>query len=127
MVKDSIIKMREAFSTSPIKVTFDNMVVRWDHTQNYPDMIWDDDNETVMVFSASTEDIQDGYPFEVFMSTYEHIQFMEAYVDPKTAIEWLEENKGTMGDKNYELAIKQVKQQIGKRGYTGTVPMKHLY
>ena len=51
---------------------------------------------------------------------------MEAYVDPKTAITWLEQNKGSMGDENYNRALKQVQQQIGKRGYTGTVPMRNV-
>lgn len=118
--------MREAFSTSPIKITCDNMIVRWDHTGVYPDIIWDDDNETITVFSATTEDIQDGYPFEIFTASYEQIQYMEAYVTPKTAIEWLEQNKGTIGDKNYDLAMTQVKQQVGKRGYNGTVAMKNI-
>lgn len=118
--------MREAFSTSPIKVTCDNMVVRWDHTGTYPDLIWDDDAEVMYAFSAATEDIQEGYPFEVFMTSYEQIQYMEAYTTPKTAIEWLEENKATMGDKNYEKAMNQVKLQVGKRGYNGTLPMKNI-
>lgn len=118
--------MREAFSTSPIKVTCDNMVVRWDHTGTYPDLIWDDDAEVMYAFSATTEDIQEGYPFEVFMTSYEHIQYMEAYTTPKTAIEWLEENKAIMGDKNYEKAMNQVKLQVGKRGYNGTLPMKNI-
>lgn len=118
--------MREAFSTSPIKVTCDNMVVRWDHTGTYPDLIWDDDAETMTAFSATTEDIQDGYPFEVFITSYEHIQYMEAYATPKTAIEWLEEYKTILGDENYNKAMKQVKQQIGKRGYNGTLPMQNI-
>lgn len=126
MTKDSIIKMREAFSTSPIKITCDNMIVRWDHTGTYPDLIWDDDAETLTAFSATTEDIQEGFPFEVFVTGYDHIQYMEAYVDPKTAITWLEQNKGSMGDENYNRALKQVQQQIGKRGYTGTVPMRNV-
>lgn len=126
MTKDSVIKMREAFSTSPIKITCDNMIVRWDNTGKYPNIIWDDDNEVLTAFMPTTEDIQEGFPFEIFTTEYEHIQYMEAYVTPKVAMEWLIQNKATMGDENYNLAIEQVKQQIGKRGYTGTVPMKNV-
>ena len=119
--------MREAFSTNPIKITCDNMIVRWDNTGTYPNIIWDDENEILTAFLPTTEDIQDGYPFEIFTTEYEHIQYMEAYVDPKTATEWVEKNKNNMGEENYNKAMDMIKCQIGKRGYTGTVPMRNIF
>ena len=105
----------------------DNMVIKWDNTSNYPDLIWDDDAETVTAFLPTTEDIQEGYPFEVFVAAYEQIQYIEAYITPKDAIEWLQENKDLMGQENYDKAMKVVSQQIGNRGYTGTLEMRNIY
>lgn len=118
--------MREAFSESPLKITCDNMIVRWDHTAVHPDIIWNDDEETMTVFAATTEDIQDGYPFEVLVANYEQIQYIEAYITPKDAMEWLEENKSSMTDENYKRTLKYISQSISKRGYTGTVPMRNV-
>ena len=126
MTKDLVIKMREAFSTSPLKITCDNMIVRWDNTNTYPNIIWNDDEETMTVFAATTEDIQDGYPFEILVTNYEHIQYIEAYIAPKDAMAWLEENKSSMTDENYEKTLKHISQAISKRGYTGTVPMRNV-
>ena len=57
------------------------MVVRWDHTGTYPDLIWDDDAEVMYAFSATTEDIQEGYPFEVFMTSILSLNKILSYFD----------------------------------------------
>lgn len=102
------------------------MIIRWDNTGKYPNLIWDDDSELLVAFSATTEDIQEGFPFEIFVTEYQHIQYMEAYLTPKNAIQWLIDNKDTIGEDSYNKALEQVQLQIGKRGYTGTVPMRNI-
>lgn len=118
-------KMREAFSKSPIKITCDNMIIIWDNSQNYPNVIWDDDNQVLTAFRVNTEDIQQGYPFEILRTEYGHIQYMEALVTPKDAVEFLKQNKDQMGD-SYQLALDMVSKTISQRGYTGTLPMANV-
>lgn len=97
------------------------MIIRWDHTALYPGIIWDDDNERMISFLPTTEDIQDAYPFEILITEYEHIQYIEAYVTPKEAMEWLTENKSALGEEDYNKGLDVVRQQITKRAYTGTI------
>lgn len=125
MTKDSIIQMREAFSTSPLKITCDNMIILYDQTGLYPNLIWNDDSETVMAFRANTESNQNSRPFEIFCTTYEHIQYIEALTNPSVATEWVTKN---ITDENQkELAMNLIKTTVSKRSYTGTTAMKNLY
>ena len=125
MTKDSIIKMREDFSTSPLKITCDKMIILYDHMGFYPDLIWDDGSETVMAFRISTSQNQDSRPFEIFCTNYEHIQYIEALTNPEVAKQWVEEN--ITDETQKELANNLIKQAIGKRSYTGTTSMKNVY
>lgn len=118
-------KMREDFSKSPIKITCDNMIIIWDNSRNYPNVIWDDENEVLIAFRVNTEDIQQGYPFEILVTEYEHIQYMEALVAPKDAVDFLNKNKDKMGD-SYQLALDMVSKTISQRGYTGTIAMANV-
>lgn len=125
MTKDSVIQMREAFSTSVLKITCDNMIILYDNTGLYPNIVWNDDNEILMALRANTETNQDSRPFEVFCTTYEHIQYIEALVNPATAVEWVNENI-TDGDQK-KLANDLIKKTISQRGYTGTTAMRNVY
>ena len=125
MTKDSIIKMREDFSTSPLKITCDNMIILYDHMGFYPDLIWNDGSETVMAFRANTSQNQDSRPFEIFCTNYDHIQYIEALTNPEVAKQWVEEN--ITDETQKELANNLIKQAIGKRSYTGTTSMKNVY
>lgn len=118
--------MREDFSTSPLKITCDNMIIIWDNSPNYPKVIWDDDNEELTILRSSTEDIQQGYPFEILKTAYEHIQYIEAYVSPQNATQWLLDNKDVIGEEEYDRCMKLISQTISKRSYTGTVEMRNI-
>lgn len=126
MTKETVIRMREDFSTSPLKITCDNMIIVWDNSPNYPKVIWDDDNEELTILRSSTEDIQQGYPFEILKTTYDHIQYIEAYVSPQTATQWLLDNKDAIGEEEYDRCMKLISQTISKRSYTGTVEMRNI-
>lgn len=117
--------MREAFSTSPLKITCDNMIILYDQTKISPNLIWDDDNETVMAFRINTGENQNSCPFEIFMTEYEHIQYIEALTTPAVAKEWVDQNVTDATQK--ELVEKVFQDTIGKRSYTGTTPMRNVY
>lgn len=125
MTKDSVIQMREAFSTSPLKITCDNMIVLYDQTGLYPNLIWNDGDETLMAFRANTESNQDSRPFEIFCTTYENIQYIEALTNPSVAVEWV--NANITDEDQKKLAMELIKNTIAHRSYTGTTAMKNVY
>lgn len=125
MTKDSIIQMREAFLTSPLKITCDNMIILYDKTGIYPNLIWDDDKEILMAFRANTEQNQDSRPFEIFCTTYEHVQYIEALANPSIATEWVTKNITDPDQK--DLAMNLIKTTVSRRSYTGTTAMKNIY
>lgn len=117
--------MREAFSTSPLKITCDNMIILYDQTKISPNLIWDDDNETVMAFRINTGENQNSCPFEIFMTEYEHIQYIEALTTPAVAKEWVDQH--VTDATQIALVEKVFQDSIGKRSYTGTTPMRNVY
>lgn len=117
--------MREDFSTSPLKITCDNMIVLYDHMGFYPDLIWDDGSETVMAFRINTGQNQESRPFEIFCTNYEHIQYIEALTNPAVAKQWVTEN--ITDEEQKKLANELIQKAIGKRSYTGTTSMKNVY
>ena len=117
--------MREDFSTSPLKITCDNMIVLYDNSGLYPNLIWDDDKETVTAFRINTSDNQQTRPFEIFCTNYEHIQYIEAWVNPTTAKTWVDAN--ITDEEQKKLADDSIRLAIQKRSYTGTTEMKNIY
>ena len=117
--------MRTTFSTSPLKITCDNMIILYDNTGIYPNLIWDDGAETVMAFRINTGENQNTHPFEIFCTTYDHIQYIEALTIPADAKNWIDQN--ITDETQKELTEKLFQTAIGKRSYTGTTPMKNVY
>lgn len=101
------------------------MIILYDHMKSYPNLIWDDDNDTVMAFRINTGENQSSYPFEIFVTDYEHIQYIEALTTPAVAKEWVDQH---VTDATQTALVEKVFQDsIGKRSYTGTTPMRNLY
>lgn len=124
MTKELITKMRETFSTSILKVTCDNMIILYDNTGIHPNLIWDDGAETVTALRINTETSQQTHPIEVFATNYEHIQYIEAFINPANAKEWIDANI-TDGEQK-KLAEKLFQTAVSKRSYTGTTAMKNI-
>ena len=68
------------------------MIILWDNVLTTPNLIWDDSTEELTGFRLATDDIQKGYPFSVIKTTYEHIQYMEVFLPPKDATDWVANN-----------------------------------
>lgn len=100
------------------------MIILYDRTGVAPDIIWNDDDETLMCFRVNTEDNQGPRPIEVFTTEYEHIQYIEALITPSVAKTWIESNITDEAQK--VLANKVLAVATGNRSYTGTTSMKNL-
>ena len=101
------------------------MIVLYDNSGLYPNLIWDDDTETVTAFRINTSDNQQTRPFEIFCTNYEHIQHIEAWVNPITAKTWVDAN--ITDEEQKKLADDSIKLAIQKRSYTGTTEMRNIY
>ena len=78
-----------------------------------------------MAFRINTGENQNSCPFEIFMTEYEHIQYIEALTTPVVAKEWVDQNVTDATQK--ELVEKAFQDAIGKHSYTGTTPMRNVY
>lgn len=115
--------VREVFPGSPIKVTFDNMIIVYDRAVPESVVIWNDDEERFVAIRPNTDENQNPYPFEILFTEYEHIQFMEAYATPMQMLEWAVKMKdeGVLTADQYEQVMEQYKRAVARRQYTGSI------
>lgn len=94
MTKEQIIKFRDQFGkgVNPMKVICDNEHIYYDNLESFFPIIWDDDNETLMQIQPNNHDQYSApnLPYRISVSQYEHIQFIEVYVDMKEATKSLD-------------------------------------
>lgn len=96
MTKEQIIKFRDEIGKeTPMKVICDNEHFFYDNLDEYFPIIWDDDNEVLIQIQPNNHDQYSAprLPYRISISMYEHIQFIEAYVDMKMAVKSIDNLK----------------------------------
>lgn len=99
----------EKYKNFIIQVRVDNEHLFYYNAPNNAPIIWDWDNETLMVIEPNDELMdQSGHPMQIRLVDFEVVQGLTAYVDTVTALDFINENI-TDEDKK-----KEVKAQLQK-------------
>lgn len=99
MTLEAVKEFRDKFKGKPFIITCDNQHYFYDNTEWDCPIIWDDAKETMTVITATRDQYgQSKTPICIKMTTYEHIQFMEALLTTSEALGFLQEVKGKLGD-----------------------------
>ena len=100
--------VEEDYKDFAIMITCDNEHKYFYNTKGQPSVIfnWDEDTMTILETREEVND-QNGHPFEITVVALEEIQFITAYVDTATVIDFIN-NKYTNED-HKEVAKKILK------------------
>lgn len=109
MTVDTIRKfVEEDYKDYAIMITCDNEHKYYYNTKGNPSVIWNWDDGTFTALETREEvNDQNGHPFEITKVAIEEIQFITAYVDMATAIDFI--NKNYTDEKQKEVAKKVLK------------------
>jgi len=87
-------------------ITCDNEHHFYDNVQGSTPIIWDDENERLISIIPNTEQYgQEKLPIKVVYTSYEHIQFIEAIIPMKDAINVLNTFKDKMTEDEYKYCL----------------------
>ena len=111
MTKEQLKKfVEEDYKDHVILVTCDNEHKFWHNAAKNPPIIWDWDNDQFITLEPNNDIVdQNGNPMQITMVSLEEIQFITAYVDTVTALNFINENI-TDEEKNKE--VKEILQRI---------------
>lgn len=117
MEKQAVIYLRDKYKAQklPLEIICDNMIRFYDNIddKSHVNLIWDDDNEILSEIRL----VGDQYnlaigPVMVASVQYSEIQFINQYLDKKSAIEYLQEHKDQIGEDEYNKGIKLMARAI---------------
>jgi len=76
MLKETIVYARDILGKDKmLKITLDNQHIYYDRIANYCPLMWDDENERLIILRVNQEQgSQDLFPFETTVVDYEQIQ-----------------------------------------------------
>lgn len=114
MTKEAVIKARTLFGTNPTKIICDNMIILYDHVPNSVNIIWDDSDETLMCIRPNTNTDINGNPLSILFTTYEHIQFIESYLDKSTSMDYISSIKTEIGEDEHRKLMNLYIQNLKK-------------
>lgn len=82
--------VEEDYKDCAILVTCDNEHKFWHNVKDVPPIIWDWDNERFLALETTDEIAdQNKHPMQVTSVELAHIQFMTAYIDKTTTIDFI--------------------------------------
>ena len=101
----------EDYKDCCVLITCDNEHLFYHNSKNQPPLIWDWENELFIAFQTNREiDCQQPNPIEVTYVSFGEIQFIHAYLDTASALEFIKENITDEGYKEqYMDFIKRTK------------------
>lgn len=94
MTKEQVQKFRDKFKDNAMIVVCDNQHLFYDNVGGKFPLIWDDENE-VLTTMVMNDDIysQSLNPVYIEMTEYEHIQFIQIFINANQAMDYIEEIK----------------------------------
>ena len=77
-----------------IMVTCDNEHKFWHNTSSNPSLIWNWDKEYFIALESNSDEVvdQNKHPMQVTQVSFDEIQFLTAYIDKVSAIEFIKNN-----------------------------------
>ncbi|MDD3122088.1 MAG: hypothetical protein PHC62_01070 [Candidatus Izemoplasmatales bacterium] len=91
MTKEQVIEFRDTVANDKIlKIFCDNQHIFYDHVESKCPLIWDDEDEILIVIRLCQDSTlqQSMYPVEIVQTSYDMIQFMMTYETVADALEF---------------------------------------
>lgn len=82
-------------------------------------VLWFDDDEKLIAIRPNPTASQAGYPFEVVITEYEHIQFIKVYANAEILKDILDASNHPNKDKAYNYCINSSMARVSVTGSTG--------
>ena len=95
MTKEAIRKfVEEDYKDFVIMITCDNEHKFYHNAHGNPPIIWDWDNNVFIALDVNDDEIidQNKHPMQVTMVSLDEIQYLDAYIDKATAIDFINKN-----------------------------------
>lgn len=114
MEKQAVIYLRDRYKEKglPIEIICDNMIRYFDNTNNRNSikLMWDDEREILTEFRMNGENTnQKIHPIRLSSVQYSEIQYIDVFLDPETAVEYLKEIKDVIGQDDYDKGLELLK------------------
>lgn len=102
--------VEEDHKNDVIEIVCDNEHHFFDHASGNPPIIWDWNNQTFTALETNQEIIdQNGHPMQITTVSLEEIQFLTAYIDINSAIEFINNN---IADEEKKEEVKTILKKV---------------